>query len=68
MMSKHNKVLEDFAFDNEDSDFDLPGETDGVADIIVNKYKEDIAEILSQAYNDVSMKIDSIVEALQPGE
>lgn len=67
-MSKHNKALEDFAFDNEDSDFDLPGETDGVTNIIVNKYKEDIAEILSQAYNDVSMKIDSIVEALQPGE
>ena len=52
-----------------DDDLDLDTlDDENVTDIIVQKYKEDITEILSQAYNDVSGKIDQIVEALQPGK
>jgi hypothetical protein len=32
--------------------------------VIKDKYMEDIAEILSQAYSDISEKVDELLEAL----
>ena len=76
--SRRIQELDDFVFDSaparhnryqvDDDDLDSLDGEEGVTDIIVQKYKEDIAEILSQAYNDVTAKVDQIAEALQPGK
>lgn len=51
----------------DDDDLDsLEAEDDSMSrEVIIEKYMEDISEILSQAYSDIDIKVRELVDALE---
>lgn len=57
-MARRKKPVYEFELDDEELD-------EETRELIVDKYMEDISEILSQAYTDVDVKVRALVEALK---